>query len=110
MPTDPQDQAGNQALAEQLYNTIMADIEPDLLLESIPLLDQLYAGETKDKKDARMKRYEVAYKKFDAEFGKFMGEVTEEVKTARRQALQAKEAEARTQESTVIGSLEAAFR
>ena len=110
MPTATLDPATDKALAEQLYDVLMGEIEPDLLLGNIPGLDAKYAGETPEQKDARMKRYEESYKKFDLEFSKFMVDVNDELKTARRAALQEKEEEDRTQESTKLGSLEAAFR
>ncbi|MDO8649195.1 MAG: hypothetical protein Q7R81_05435 [Candidatus Peregrinibacteria bacterium] len=109
MPTPVQDDATNQQLAEQLYDVLMAEIEPDLLLENIPTLDAKYAGETPEDKEARNKRYEVAYKKFDEECAKFMIEVDDEVKASKRTALKQKEESAKTQESAAITTLEQAF-
>ena len=99
----------NRELAEQVYNTLMADIEPDLMLETIPLLDQKYAGESKADHDVRMKRYEAAYRKFDEEFTKLMAEVNEEVRQEKKTALHSKEEAARSEESTQLQSLEASF-
>ena len=99
----------NQQLAEQLYNTLMAEIEPDLLLNSIGTLDAKYAGESPEEHTARMKRYEAAYKKFDESFDKFMSEVHEEVRVSKRTALKEQEAADRQSDQPALASLEAAF-
>jgi esterase/lipase len=103
------DEAETKLLAEQLYDLIMADIEPDLLLANIPTLDQKYTGETPEEHAARMKRYEASYKKFDAEFSKFMTEVNEKVKTTKRTTLKEAEEQAKNQEENKLNSLESAF-
>lgn len=110
MPTSvAPDEAETKLLAEQLYDLIMADIEPDLLLANIPTLDQKYAGESAEEHAARMKRYEAGYKKFDAEFAKFMSEVNEKVKVSKRNTLKEAEEKARNQEENQMNSLESAF-
>lgn len=98
-----------EELAKQLYDVLMAEIEPDLLLANIPTLDQKYANETADEKAARMQRYEAAYKKFDAEFTAFMAEVNAEVRTSKRESLAAKEAEAKASDKTQLSNIESAF-
>jgi esterase/lipase len=103
------DEAETKLLAEQLYDLIMADIEPDLLLANIPTLDKKYEGESAEEHGARMKRYEAAYKKFDAEFAKFMSEVNTKVKTSKRNALKEAEEQAKSQEESQMNSIESAF-
>jgi hypothetical protein len=111
MPTTVvKDEAENQRLAEELYNLLMVDIEPDLLIENIPGLDAKYAGETPEQHTARMQRYDAAYKKFDEEFNKFMVDVDHKVRTTRRDSLHEKEQEARKDEENTINSLASAFR
>ena len=100
------DAAQNDELSKQLYNALMADIEPDLLLEHIPYLDELYSDESEADHAARMTRYEAAYKKFDAALQEFMGEVHEEVRVSRREALKAKELRDRAEEQTALTHLE----
>ena len=107
--TVPVADAQNDELSKQLYNAIMADIEPDLLLEHIPLLDELYADETQADHAARVARYEEAYEKFDVALQQFMGEVHEEVRVSRREALKTKELRDRAEEQTTLTHLESAF-
>ena len=110
MPTvDPKSVAENHVLAEQVYDMLMAQIEPDLLLINIPLIDAKYAGETPEQTEERMKRYAAAYKKFDAELAKFMNEVDTNVRTTQRAALQQKEQQDRDQESNTLNSIASAF-
>ncbi len=102
-------QAENKQLAEQLYDTLMSEIEPDLMLATLPTLDAKYVGESEADRAVRMKRYEAAYAKFDAEFEKFMADVQEEVRVSRREALKAKEEQDRQSDQPALASLEAAF-
>jgi len=109
MPVPALQDAESEELSKQLYNAIMAGIEPDLLLEHIPYLDELYASESEAEHAARMKRYEAAYKTFDGELQKFMSEVHEEVRVSRRDALRAREIRARAEEQSTLSNLEQAF-
>jgi hypothetical protein len=98
-----------QELAKQLYDVLMAEIEPDLLLENIPGLDAKYAGEGTEEKKQRLQRYEAAYKRFDAEFNAFMADVNAEVRTSKRESLAAKESQSQSSDQQAISSLESAF-
>lgn len=109
MTDTQQTQAENRQLAEQLYDTLMAEIEPDLLLASLPSLDAKYAGETEAEHALRMKRYDDAYARFDKEFASFMDNVQEEVRVSRRAALKEREEQDRQSDQTALTSLEAAF-
>ena len=102
--------AENRKLAEEIYNLLMGAIEPDLLLSVIPTLDSKYKGEAPAEHEARMKRYQEAYKKFDTELAEFMSTVNSKARTARKSALKQKESQSREEESNAIGSLEAAFQ
>lgn len=101
--------AQNRALAEDVYNMIMAEIEPDLLLENIALLDTTYAGESDSEHDTRMQRYAASYKKFDEELALFMTDVDGHVRTTKRMALKAKENAARSDEEDKLLSIASAF-
>lgn len=92
MPTPlPPSAQQNGEIAREIYDRIMAEIEPDLLLSTIPLLDTKYAGETTVQHEERMKRYAVAYKKFEEAFAAFKLNVNGSIHTAKTQALQEEE-------------------
>lgn len=109
--TDPHatPQADTAVLAEDVYNVLMAGIEPELLLSRIPMLDALYAGESPEEHEARMEKYAVAYKKFDAALKAFMTDVNGSARSVQRHALKDKEQQARSQEMNTLTSLASAF-
>ena len=96
-------------MAEQIYDMLMGDIEPDLLLANIPGLDEKYKGETDAEHKARMKKYKDAYEKFDVELAEFMGKVKQETRENKRNALKEKEQVSREEESDKIADIESAF-
>lgn len=71
---------------QEVYDSIMASIEPDLVSTQLPLLTEKYANETDDEKTARMARYEAAFAKYDEEFAKFMEMLHGEVRAVRKDA------------------------
>jgi len=49
---------------EQLYNLLMAEIEPELLTMVVPHLDEIYKDENPEQKARRAKRYAKAFALF----------------------------------------------
>ena len=96
-----------QPLASQVYDLLMADIEPDLLLAMIPTLDKKYAAETPTEREKRMVRYSAAYKKFDEAFQKFSVTVGGAVRTIKKDALHKREQEAASEEEKALGDIAA---
>ncbi len=102
-------QVDNRALAEQVYDMIMGEIETDLLLKNIPLLDAKYVGETPEDHEARMERYQAAYKRFDSELQKFMDEVNGSVRSSQIKSLKEREQQDRQAEQDALQSITSAF-
>lgn len=50
---------------EWLYDEIMRHIEPDLMIEQVPLLDTKYAGESPEQRQDREAAYAQAFQHFD---------------------------------------------
>lgn len=98
MPTPTPPPADNQVVAEQIYDLLMGQIEPELLLANIPVLDAKYAAETPEEHAVRMARYAEAYRKFDAALKAFKDDVNGRVKTAKRTSLKAEEAQAKKED------------
>lgn len=105
MTTNPSLATDQQPLAEEICDLLMAEIEPELLLANIPVLDSRYAAETPEDHAARMERYAAAYKKFDAAFAAFRGDVTGRVRVARRASLQEEEAKGKTEEANKLKAM-----
>ena len=110
MPT-PQPPSAQQKdeISRQIYDQIMADIEPDLLLATIPLLDAKYAGETTEQHEGRMKRYAVAYKKFEEAFAAFKANVNGSIRASKTQALREKEQESAVADQAKIDAIAGEF-
>jgi hypothetical protein len=51
--------------AEQLYNELMWHIEPELMIENIQHLDEMYAGETPEERTKRFEYYAHCFSTFD---------------------------------------------
>ena len=96
-------------LASQVYDFLMADIEPELLLATIPTLEKKYESESPKEHEKRMQRYTVAYKKFDEAFKKFSVTVGGAVRDIKHDALKRKEQEATKEDQKAIDDLEAKF-
>lgn len=99
----------NRKMAEQIYDMIMADIEPDLLLANIPGLDSKYAHESPEEHKERMKNYKRAYKEFDSKLAEFMGKIKKETRDSKREVMKTKEQKERHAEEAAMQNLEQAF-
>lgn len=107
--TAAQMNVSDEELARQLYDVLMAEIEPDLLLENIPQLDEKYKDETPEQKQERIKRYAEAYKQFDSAFNQFMGEVKAEARASRRESIEQEEDAIASDDASRLASLESNF-
>jgi len=57
---------------EDLYNLLMVEIEPDLTTDMLPLLSEMYEGESAENRKARSERYAEAFEEFAIRFDKAM--------------------------------------
>ena len=71
MPSKNHNKTNPIASGRWLYEYIMREIEPDLLLEQ-SVLDERYKNESRIDRAARMEHYEQAFKEFD----RILGSVT----------------------------------
>lgn len=92
-----------------VYNSIMSEIEPDLVDDMIPLLDMKYAGETPAQNAMRLARYRAAYEEYTRRFSGWVAEMNELVTKYRKGALKLEEQESREKESSELLSLESQF-
>ncbi len=66
------DISAGELTIEDIYNLLLAEIEPDLTTHMIPMLDGLYEGESEKEKKRRGKRYAKAFKVFAKRFERAM--------------------------------------
>ncbi len=57
---------------EDIYNMLMAEIEPELMTNNMSDLDEKYAGESEKNKKKRLKGYKKAFIKFNKNYDKLM--------------------------------------
>ena len=72
---------------EEIYNALMYDIEPELMTDMIPELDEIYANETEEEREERAERYARAFEMFSDEFENILALWKTELLTFKKQAL-----------------------
>jgi hypothetical protein len=82
----PPKNAARPNTPEWMYNEIMRFIEPDLLIENLPLLALWYADESDVARAARLRAYDEAFKTFDAAFANAKHDIAQEAAVIRRRA------------------------
>ena len=103
----PVSSQSQEQISEQVYDLLMADIEPDLLLATIPTLEKKYAHETPKEHEIRMERYQLAYKKFDETFKAFSVTINGSVRTIKQNVLRKKEEQAASEEQKIMEDIQA---
>lgn len=83
---------------QELYDTLMAPIEPELTSGERPKLKAKYRYESPDHQDARHRRYAAAFRKYYTALGNFVDETTRQFKSCWREDLRTAEAEDRANE------------
>ncbi len=81
-----QKKEGNPVL-EQLYNALMLEIEPELMTDMVPELEEIYAGETDEERKERGDRYAAAFELFAERFSKILDLWKEELHKFKEKAL-----------------------
>lgn len=57
--------------SEEIYNLLMADIEPELMTDILPFLDDIYADESAEDRKARWTWYQRAFEMFTEQYDAF---------------------------------------
>lgn len=72
--------------AEWIYDEIMRHIEPELMLDSIPTLEQRYQEESDEDRTARLGQYQKAFAIYDEAYPQVMGLLDEGARAIRKNA------------------------
>lgn len=94
------------ARGQQVYNQIMAGIEPELVSDVLPTLAEKYKDETAEQAEARRQRYEAAYAEYDKRYAQYMTNMATQVHTLQRTVRADIETDERKEESNTLTSLE----
>lgn len=72
---------------DALYDQLMAVIEPELLIASLPTLEEKYKDETDEQARSRAERYEKAFDAYDQALAAYMAARKEEAEKRQRNAM-----------------------
>ena len=101
MPNPPKIPSG-----QEIYDSIMQKIEPELVSAVIPTLKEKYKDETPEAKEARKKRYNNAFAKYQKEFKAYMEKIHEESHKYVLDLRNSMEEKSRAKEEDELSSLE----
>lgn len=95
--------------ATQLYDLLMKDIEPDLLSDVIPLLQQKYAEESTEEKTSRAMRYQQAFALYEERLAEYKTAWDQQLHRYKRLAVSHLEARSRQKEDAVLEQIDSSF-
>src|SRR3989344_1364855 len=90
----------------EVYDGLMANIEPELLSANIPHIDDAYVNESEQDRKVRYERYTAAFAKYDEAYALWEAQLNEAVTTYRRDALKSAEQESRSEDGNALAALE----
>ena len=95
--------------AEQVYDFLMHQIEPELTTTVLPTLKEQYKNETPEQKKARGRRYKEAYAAYDKAYASYQAMMREKVRSYKRQSMQEMEEKDRGGDRESLATLETAL-
>ncbi len=94
---------------EEIYNSIMREIDPELTTDQIPLLKARYKDATEEENKIREQRYQKSYAAYDKAYATFIKNLKKEVDAYKKQAMKSAENDSRKEEAGILRKLEQAF-
>lgn len=91
---------------QEIYDGIMSQIEPDLVTDQLPLLDQKYPNENPEDKAKRMERYKVAFAEYDKKYREYVDQLHQWLHNFKKTSVAHIETERRAEESVQMAALE----
>lgn len=104
LPAPPKIQSGRE-----IYDSIMRQIEPELVSGALPLLSKLYESENPDQKRIRGERYRQAFIKYYEMFDVYVADMKERIHRYQRDAMKTVEEASRWEESGELNNLSASM-
>lgn len=89
-----------------IYDTIMGEIEPDLVSGMAEKLDEKYAGESEEDTKIRMERYAKAFVEYEKRYTEYKEQKDAEVRAFSRDTMRATEGNSAKKEETKLADLE----
>lgn len=91
---------------DEIYNSIMSQIEPELTSAQISLLEEKYKGETEGDQKVRMERYTKAFEEYEKQYGEYIATLDAQVRSFKRDAMSSTEGQSRAEDNAQLASLE----
>lgn len=95
--------------ADDMYDTLMEKIEPELVSTVIPTLMEKYKDETPKQAKVRVDRYNKAFAEYEKQMNANMDQLDQQVSLYQRHALASAEQKSRMEEETELAELEKNF-
>lgn len=96
--------------ADELYDRIMGEIEPELVSNVLPTLKDRYVQETAEERMARAERYQHAFAEYEARLQEYAEDWNAQFRTFKRTALASLENAHRGDESGDLNALESSMQ
>lgn len=94
---------------QELFDSIMGHIEPELTSEGLKTLDQKYANETPEETDERKRRYELAFERYEQAYRGYIETLQAQADRYRRNSFGQVELEHRDREEGLLNRLQTAI-
>ncbi|MFA7682373.1 MAG: hypothetical protein WCX61_05075 [Candidatus Peribacteraceae bacterium] len=94
---------------QELYDSLMSQIEPELVSGELNHIKEKSAADTPEAFIARKQRYVKAFERYDKEVEKYLAALGDQVRSFKRTALTSMEQKSRTAEEQDLSSLESAM-
>lgn len=109
LPTVASVKAGPQPpkipTGRELYDALMSHIEPELVTEVAKTIEEKYKNETPEQHALRMKRYDLAFERYEEAYREYMATLDAQVTRYRREAFAHTELSDRSAEESVLNQL-----
>ncbi len=94
---------------QEVYDSIMREIEPDLTSDMVETLDAKYAGESEVDKNARMERYKKAFVTYQERYKAFQQKQKSEIRSVGRSLKKNVESKSSEMDNSDIQDIESAM-
>src|SRR3989344_4069342 len=94
---------------QELYDSLMGHIEPDLTSEGLKVLDQKYANETPVQTTERKKKYELAFERYEQAYQGYIETLHAQATRYRKESFSKVELEHRGKEAGLLETLQQAI-
>jgi hypothetical protein len=94
------------ARGQEIYDELMAQIEPELMMESLPTLNEKYANETPQQAAERSERYDAAFAAYDLRYAAYMADLQMAIHGLKKDVRQSMEDNGRIDDLSALASLE----